>query len=494
MNCLLYARVSTDKQAQKELSIPAQLSAMRSFVRGKGWRVIGEHVDEGHSARSMNRPQLQQLIRFCKEKKGVDAVVVHKLDRMARNLPDYIAIKTELKRKGIRLVSVVENFEDSVTGRLLENIMASISEWYSGNLGEEIKKAALAKLQRGEWPTKPPIGYRSERNEEKKVHHLNDPVSGPLVQQAFQLYATGDYSLEALSEEMAGRGLLTRNGKALSQEKIKKILSNPFYIGTLRWKDKEYPGKHKPLIEGGLFYRVQDVLAQRHIDTGTKGKLKFLLRGIAYCGTCGQKLTAEAHLRGNYYRCLTYGAPKKCDEPYAPAADLEKQLVAIYRALRPPESVLELLKESIMAIAKRREEIAQKEMGSLQNQLSQVEARELRLGEQLLAETLNKETYQKLAKKLQEQRRQAEARLAQMKVDYRDPLDFFDKAAFTSSFLYTLHRRFKYEQRKVLLRAVFHRIYVQDRRIIGYELNPPFSFFLKSGSSTMFKDHPLGAT
>ena len=65
----------------------------------------------------------------------MDMVVVHKLDRMARNLPDYLTIKAELKKKGIRLVSMTENFEDSVTGRLLENIIASISEWYSGNLG-----------------------------------------------------------------------------------------------------------------------------------------------------------------------------------------------------------------------------------------------------------------------------------------------------------------------------------------------------------------------
>ena len=172
MNCILYARVSTDKQAQKELSIPAQLAAMRQFAKGNGWRVLEEYVDRGESARTMKRPKLQKLIRFCGEKKGVGIVVVHKLDRMARNLPDYLTIKAELKKKGIRLVSMTENFEDSVTGRLLENIIASISEWYSGNLGEEIKKAALVKLQRGEWPQRPPIGYKSIRIEDKRVEHI----------------------------------------------------------------------------------------------------------------------------------------------------------------------------------------------------------------------------------------------------------------------------------------------------------------------------------
>ena len=98
MNCILYARVSTDKQAQKELSIPAQLAAMRQFAKGNGWRVLEEYVDRGESARTMKRPELQKLIRFCAEKKSVDMVVVHKLDRMARNLPDYLTIKAELNR------------------------------------------------------------------------------------------------------------------------------------------------------------------------------------------------------------------------------------------------------------------------------------------------------------------------------------------------------------------------------------------------------------
>src|SRR5204862_3486678 len=116
MNCVLDARVSTDKQAQKELSIPAQVAAMRQFAKSQGWRVMAEYVDEGESARTVRRPELQKLISFCKEKNGIDVVLVHKLDRMARNLPDYLTIKAELNRKGIRLVSAIENFEDTVTG------------------------------------------------------------------------------------------------------------------------------------------------------------------------------------------------------------------------------------------------------------------------------------------------------------------------------------------------------------------------------------------
>ena len=84
MNCLLYARVSTDKQAQKELSIPAQVDAMKNYAGRNGWKVISHFIDKGESAKTANRPQLKSLIEHCKENKDVDIILVHKIDRLAR--------------------------------------------------------------------------------------------------------------------------------------------------------------------------------------------------------------------------------------------------------------------------------------------------------------------------------------------------------------------------------------------------------------------------
>jgi len=99
-------------------------------------------------------------------------VLIHKIDRLARNLIDCATIKAILKQKGIRLISVTEPFDDNPVGRLLENIIASISEWYSANLGEEIKKACLAKIMKGEWPQRPPFGYKSIKEKNKRTIHV----------------------------------------------------------------------------------------------------------------------------------------------------------------------------------------------------------------------------------------------------------------------------------------------------------------------------------
>lgn len=340
MNCLLYARVSTDKQALKDLSIPAQIATMKEYAHKMGWKVIGHFVDEGESAKTANRPELKRLIQHCKENKNVAAVIVHKIDRLARNLIDYATIKAVLKQKGIRLVSVSEPFDDNPIGRLLENIIASISEWYSANLGEEIKKANLAKLKRGEWPHKPPVGYKSIEGENGRVKHVPDSKIAPLARQAFELFSTGNYSLKTLAEEMQVRGLKTRYGRIYSPESMKKLLTRRFYIGRLEWRGKEYKGKHKPVVSQELFYRVQEVLRRRSIDTGEKGRLEFLLRGVAFCRACGQRLTGEVHPRGSYYRCLPNLHKGKCSQPYTPVKLLDGQLEALYERLQPPRKLL----------------------------------------------------------------------------------------------------------------------------------------------------------
>ena len=224
MNCLLYARVSTDKQAQKDLSIPAQIEAMREYAKRNGWKIIGTFIDEGESAKTANRPELKRLIKHCKENKQVDLVIVHKIDRLARNLVDYATIKAILKQKGIRLVSVSEPFEDNPVGQLLENIIASISEWYSANLGEEIKKSNQAKLKKGEWPHQAPLGYKSVKGEGNRVKHVPDEKMATLVRQAYELFSTGNHSLKTLSEEMAERGLKTRYDRILSTGEYQETL------------------------------------------------------------------------------------------------------------------------------------------------------------------------------------------------------------------------------------------------------------------------------
>ncbi len=191
MNCLIYARVSTDKQADEELSIPAQLQAMRQYANDRGWTILNEFVEAGASARTAERPVLRQPLSRCRDHQNakVDVVLVHKIDRLARNLADHVAIKAMLRRRQVTLASVSENLEDSVSGQLVEHIMAAMAEFYSANLSEEVKKGMSQCVQQGRWPHHPPRGYRIVRSDQQSTIVI-DEHEGPLVPKRSRLEST----------------------------------------------------------------------------------------------------------------------------------------------------------------------------------------------------------------------------------------------------------------------------------------------------------------
>jgi site-specific DNA recombinase len=205
MQCLIYARVSTDKQAEKELSIPAQLQAMRQFAQQRSWSVAEEFVEAGVSGRTAERPVLHRLLARCRESNPkVDAVIVHKLDRLARNLADHVAIRATLNTAGVQLVSVSENLDDSVSGHLVENIMAALAEFYSANLSQEVLKGMTECVRQGGWPRGLPRGYlRNALTRQAEP----DPAAAPLIRFAFETVATGRYQLKVVCAWLARRQL-----------------------------------------------------------------------------------------------------------------------------------------------------------------------------------------------------------------------------------------------------------------------------------------------
>jgi len=137
---VIYVRVSSREQAEGGYSIEAQLEACRRFAGDQGWIIEDEFTELGESGRTDNRPAFKAMMAMLDEHGHITHLVVHKIDRLARNLADYAAIKARMKKLGIRLVSVSEGFEETPSGRLVEGIMATIAEFYSDNLGQEVRK------------------------------------------------------------------------------------------------------------------------------------------------------------------------------------------------------------------------------------------------------------------------------------------------------------------------------------------------------------------
>jgi site-specific DNA recombinase len=220
---------------------------------------------------------------------------VHKIDRLARNRADDVEIQLAIQRAGAQLVSVTESVDGTPSGQLLHAIMAGIAEFYSANLATEILKGSTQKALMGGTPYKAPLGYINVRQmvmgREVRTVEI-DPEQAPLVRQAFELYATGDYSLRVLHKRLTAEGLATRPTSKrpagpLALSKFANLLRNRYYLGVVPYRGVEHAGKHPALLGLELFERVQQVLDERDQHSIKTRRHQHYLRGLLNCARCG---------------------------------------------------------------------------------------------------------------------------------------------------------------------------------------------------------------
>ena len=301
-----YIRVSTREQAQRGgseegFSLPAQREANKRKAQSMGALVVKEFADRGESARSANRPELQKMLAYLKEDGGIDYVIVHKLDRLARNRADDVEINRAFEEAGVRLVSTSENIDQTPGGMLLHGIMSSIAEFYSRNLANEVIKGMGEKARNGGTLGKAPLGYvnvraRDENGREVRTVAL-DEERAPLVRLAFSEYATGNWTVSQLAKHLNTLGLSIpptprRCAKPITATRLHEILRHPYYKGIVTFQGVEYPGKHEPLVDSQTWQTVQTILASRRYGERQRIHNHFL-KSTVVCGQCGARLSVQ---------------------------------------------------------------------------------------------------------------------------------------------------------------------------------------------------------
>ena len=353
----IYLRVSTKEQAERGgeaegFSIPAQREGCRRKAESLNAVVVGEFADRGESAKTADRPELQRMLEFVKENR-VSYVIVHKVDRLARNRADDVAINLAIRQAGAELVSVSENIDQTPSGLLLHGIMSSIAEFYSRNLATEIIKGSVQKAKNGGTPARAPLGYLNVRridngNEVRTVEV--DPERGLLMAWAFEAYATGDWTILRLADELNRRGLTTKPGprtpsKPLSDSQLNELLRHPYYMGLVRYRGAIYPGKHSPLVDPETWQKVQDLLTARNLAGEKQREHHHYLKGTLACGTCGSRLIVN-YAKGRsgiypYFVCIGRQKDKHSCSQRALKIDLIEEAVADYYAtIQLPEDEL----------------------------------------------------------------------------------------------------------------------------------------------------------
>ena len=361
-----YLRVSTRGQAERGgghdegFSIPAQREANKKKATTLGAIVGKEFVDRGASAKSADRPQLQAMLEYVRENANrVDYVIVHKVDRLARNRDDDSDIMRVLRECGVQLVSASESIDETPSGMLLHGIMSSIAEFYSRNLATEVKKGMGEKVKSGGTIGRAPIGYINvrridEKGREERTVEL-DPQRAPLVKLAFEEYSTGNWSLNSLAEYMSALGLNTRAtpkipSKPVTKCTIEKMLKNPYYAGVIRYNGVEYDGAHEALVSLETFNSVQTIIRAHHNGERTRDHPHFL-KGSVFCHECGSKMIVT-YAKGKsgdiypYFICAgrhrTKSKDQKCKMRSILIDEVEFQVEQIYDkySIKPNDRLL----------------------------------------------------------------------------------------------------------------------------------------------------------
>lgn len=451
MNCIAYARVSTGAQADRQLSIPAQLAAMREYSAREGWQIVEEYLEAGMSGRTSSRPELTRMLNRCKSGDiKIDVLLVHKLDRLTRNLSDHLTIRAFLAKQKVRVVSVTERVDDSVSGQLLEHLMASIAEFYSANLAEEVRKGLTQRIKQGGWPHLHPFGYvRLGVAGEAARPVVPDPKLQPFIRQVFETVSTGEYRFTELADWLKGQGV------TLPVESIRRMLRNPFYCGRLRWKEQLLEGNHPAIVSPALFDRVQQVLAQ-HRRPYERPERRLLLQAFASCASCSALVGSECHERYAYYRCRgTFRKSRTCHAKAMSATFVHRDLERIYQETPVTSEILERLGQLEATRRRSAEQDLTWQKAKIEQQLEQHRIRQLRLAESLASGDLDPDLYRLALQKLKTERSHVPSALAPLQLSDADTLA-------------VLNQQLDSVRQRLLLESVFTELMIDGTGVVRY--------------------------
>lgn len=253
MKVATYVRVSTDEQAKEGFSIPAQRERLRAFCESQGWEIVEEYIEEGWSAKDLDRPQMQRLLKDIK-KGNIDIVLVYRLDRLTRSVLDLYLLLQTFEKYNVAFRSATEVYDTSTAmGRLFITLVAALAQWERENLAERVKFGIEQMIDEGKKPGgHSPYGYKFDKDFNCTI--IEDEAN--TVRMIYRMYCDG-YGYHSIAKRLNELGIKPRIAKEWNHNSVRDILTNDIYIGTYRWGNKVVLNNHPPIISETLFRKVQ---------------------------------------------------------------------------------------------------------------------------------------------------------------------------------------------------------------------------------------------
>jgi len=426
INCAVYTRVSVDERAETQTysTLDNQRDSCLAYIESQksvGWKPFKVYEDAGQSGGSLSRPAMKQLIEDIKRKR-IQVVVVYKIDRLTRNHKDFYALLEIFNEHDVKFVSTTQHFDTtSPAGRLLLHVMLEFAQFEREMSQERTYDKRFAMAKRGMWCGGfIPLGY-----DVKKKKLVINKEEAKIVQFCFELYPKLA-SMGKVAEKLNEMGYRTKKfhlkGKnaagstKFDKKKISNILTNNFYIGKVRFKDKDgkqyiFDGEQKPIItDSKLWDSVQNILVNNRETHKTfkQNKYEMIFLGLMRCGTCGSIMTnSSKEKRGKlylYYRCtaaVIKGKPA-CPVRTVAADELEEFLIDKFKELGKNQKLLTKSIEKSNVLAKQGLEPLRRSKERTESQLAKINQELKQLVDILKTPDLDKKRARSIVKEISE--------------------------------------------------------------------------------------------
>lgn len=421
---VIYLRVSSTGQltgySPEGYSIEGQRQACERHAASLGARIIAEYIEPGKTATNTLRPTLQRMLSELPALRPT-YVIFYDLSRVAREEKDAFWLLGEIKRSGGKLESTLERIDDSPQGLLLFAIMAGVNAFRSRGDGEKVKMGLERKLADGGTIGPARTGYLNVRkiaDGGREVRSIAlDEERAPLIQIAFDTFATGEHSITTLRDLLEKLGLRTRPtakrpAKPLSRNGVYRILRDDYYIGIVTSKGVKREGRHPAIISRETFQKVQQVLDAHRLSGDRTKKHAHYLKGSIFCGHCGRRL-AYGRYKGNggiyeYFRCLSHQARRPgCGARHLAVDAVEKAIEEHYRQVQLTPAQIESICHHVHEQADARLAVARKQSEHHARRLRTLQDEQQKLVQLYYKKAVSEEVLQAEQQRIEAERTQA---------------------------------------------------------------------------------------
>ncbi len=523
MDLLAYCRYSSENQ-RDGYSIEAQVRAIKEWAAREGHTIRKFYIDEAKSGTTDDREEFQKMIAESAGS-GCKGIVVHKLDRFARDRYASAVYRHKLKENGLRVISVLEPLDDSPESIMMEAVLEGMAEYYSRNLSREVRKGQKEAALKAQHVTGPvPYGYRVDEHH----RYVVVPEEAAVIREIFRRLDGGE-SIADVTRWAVTHGIKTHKGTLFNELAITRLTQQPILVGRFSYgvnsKDGQPPiiieNAVEPILEPSIFWRQYEKTTAR--KKGPRSRLKeeeYLLTGYLYCEYCGSHLygfkskstfplkSGKVQTYEKYsYRCATKGsrgsASRRLDPEYVPAhcdlKNIEKFALeefvfgAINYCLFSGDTSDWIVAEMLVR-SKKKKPADQKKIDGYKSELEKIKKQRDRLLDLYLSDGLSKEAYSAKADELNARAEFLDREINRLSPDVPVGLTAEDVRKRLTSFIESANADSP-EYKKRLLATYVERITVSNERIciyfkfpipgLGDKLEKDFGdYFVRKNSNT----------